>query len=92
VNENNFNSNRNTRRWLGKVKVLGYHELKRKTNWKPDKELIESIERNEKILCITFGSMPNTEPKNRTQVILEILERNKIPAIINTASCGLIKP
>ena len=36
--------------------------------------------------------MINPEPKLKTKIILEILERNKIPAIINTAYGGLIKP
>jgi UDP:flavonoid glycosyltransferase YjiC (YdhE family) len=36
--------------------------------------------------------MPNTEPESRTRVIIDILERHKIPAIINTAAGGLIKP
>jgi len=35
--------------------------------------------------------MLNPEPKLKTKIILEILERNKIPAIINTASGGLVK-
>ncbi|MEN8194680.1 MAG: glycosyltransferase [Bacteroidota bacterium] len=78
--------------WDRNVKVLGHHELKRKTDWKPEKELLEFMERNEKIVFITFGSMPNTEPEFRTKVILDILEQNGIPAIINTASGGLTKP
>jgi len=78
--------------WESNVKVLGHQELKRKTDWKPEKKLIEFIEKHEKILFITFGSMPNPEPKLKTKIILEILERNKIPAIINTASGGLVKP
>lgn len=78
--------------WDSNIKVLGHHELKKKTNWKPEKELSEFIERNEKILFITFGSMINPEPERKTKIILEILERNKIPAIINTASGGLVKP
>ena len=36
--------------------------------------------------------MPNPEPKQKTKIILEIIEQNKIPAIINTASGGLVKP
>ena len=71
---------------------MGHKELKRKTDWKPEKKLTEFIERHEKILFITFGSMPNPDPKRKTKIILEILERNKIPAIINTASGGLVKP
>ena len=78
--------------WDSNVHVLGHHELKRKTNWKPEKELVEFIGKNERIVFITFGSMPNTEPEYRTKVIIDILERHKIPAIINTAAGGLIKP
>jgi UDP:flavonoid glycosyltransferase YjiC (YdhE family) len=36
--------------------------------------------------------MINPEPKEKTKIIIEILERNNIPAIINTASGGLVKP
>jgi UDP:flavonoid glycosyltransferase YjiC (YdhE family) len=78
--------------WESNIRILGHQELKRKTDWKPEKELTEFIEKYEKILFITFGSMINPEPKQKTKIILEILERNKIPAIINTASGGLIKP
>jgi len=78
--------------WENNIKVLGHQELKRKTDWKPEKALTEFIEKYEKILFITFGSMPNPEPEQKTKIILEILERNKIHAIINTASGGLVKP
>jgi len=78
--------------WERNIKVLGHQELQRKTDWKPEKKLTEFIEKHEKILFITFGSMPNPEPERKTKIILEILERNKIPAIINTASGGLVKP
>jgi UDP:flavonoid glycosyltransferase YjiC (YdhE family) len=49
--------------WGSNVKVLGHQELKRKTDWKPEKKLTEFIEKNEKILFITFGSMTNPELK-----------------------------
>ena len=78
--------------WESNVKVLGHQELKSKTDWKPEKKLTEFIERNEKILFITFGSMTNPAPEQKTKIILEILERNKITAIINTAEGGLVKP
>jgi len=78
--------------WESNIKVLGHQELRRKTDWEPEKALTEFIEKHEKILFITFGSMPNPEPELKTKIILEILERNKIPAIINTASGGLVKP
>jgi sterol 3beta-glucosyltransferase len=78
--------------WGNNIKVLGHQELKKKTDWKPEKKLTEFIEKHEKILYITFGSMPNPEPERKTKIFLEILERNKIPAIINTASGGIVKP
>ena len=78
--------------WKSNIKVLGHHAVQKKTVWKPEKELSEFIDKNKKILFITFGSMINPEPEQKTKIILEILERNKIPAIINTASGGLVKP
>lgn len=78
--------------WESNIKVLGHHAVMKKTEWKPKKELTEFIDKNEKILFITFGSMTNPEPERKTKIILEILERNKIATIINTASGGLVKP
>jgi len=80
--------------WNDNLKVLGYHERNKSVNWQPDTELNNFLERhkNTRILFVTFGSMTNPEPEENTRIILEILERNKIPAIINTASGGLVKP
>jgi len=78
--------------WESNIKVLGHHAVMIETDWKPKKELTEFIDKNEKILFITFGSMTNPEPERKTKIILEILERNKIATIINTASGGLVKP
>jgi len=78
--------------WNDNLKVLGYHEREKTVDWYPARELSNFLEKHNKILFITFGSMTNPEPEKKTNIILEILERNKIPAIINTASGGLIKP
>ncbi|MEN8225854.1 MAG: glycosyltransferase, partial [Bacteroidota bacterium] len=78
--------------WENNIKILGHHAIKKKIRWEPEKELSEFIHKNEKLLFVTFGSMPNPEPEGKTQIVLDILERNKIPAIINTASGGLVKP
>lgn len=77
--------------WNENKKVLGYHERSKTDNWQPDNELVTFLEKHDRILFITFGSMTNPEPEKKTKIIVEILERNKIPAIINTASGGLIK-
>jgi len=78
--------------WNSNIKVLGHRTIKKKSNWKPEKELSKFIDKNEKIVFVTFGSMTNPEPERKTKIILDILERNKIAAIINIASGGLVKP
>ncbi len=78
--------------WPSNIKVLGYHERDKTVNWQPDEALNGFLARYPKILLVTFGSMLNPAPAEKTQLILEILERNGIPAIINTAAGGLVKP
>lgn len=78
--------------WNENLKVLGYHERNKTVDWHPTRELSDFLGKHDQILFITFGSMTNPEPEEKTKIILEILERNKIPAIINTASGGLVKP
>jgi sterol 3beta-glucosyltransferase len=78
--------------WNENLKVLGYHEKKEIVRWEPDQGLTEFLQKHDRILLITFGSMTNPEPEKKTGIILEILERNKIPAIINTAFGGLTRP
>ena len=78
--------------WKKNLKVLGYHERNKTINWQPNNELLKFIERHPKIILITFGSMTNPEPEKKTKLILELLNRNKIPTIINTASGGLVEP
>ncbi len=78
--------------WNENLKVLGFHERNKTINWRPDKDLNDFLEKHNRILLITFVSMTNPEPEKKTKILIEILERNKIPAVINTASGGLIKP
>jgi UDP:flavonoid glycosyltransferase YjiC (YdhE family) len=80
--------------WGENLKVLGFHQRDKTKNWEPDKDLVAFLERhmNDRILLVTFGSMTNPEPESKTRTIVDILERNKIPAIINTASGGLVRP
>ena len=80
--------------WHENRKILGFPKRNASIDWNPDKELSNFLEkhRNNKILFITFGSMTNPEPEKKTNILLEILGRHEIPAIINTASGGLIKP
>jgi UDP:flavonoid glycosyltransferase YjiC (YdhE family) len=78
--------------WPENAKVLGYHERSNVVNWQADERLHQFIANHDKILFITFGSMINPEPAETTKIIVDILEQHHIPAIINTASGGLIEP
>ena len=75
--------------WPAQAKVVGYYERDKTANWTPGEELIKFLERHEKIVFITFGSMSNSNPKEKTRLIVDVLKRNKISAIINTSWGGL---
>lgn len=78
--------------WKGNLNVVGYQQKIYNTNWQASEELKGFLKKHKKILFISFGSMLNPEPEKKTKLFLDILERNRIPAIINTAAGGLIKP
>jgi UDP:flavonoid glycosyltransferase YjiC (YdhE family) len=78
--------------WPENVQVLGYHERDKTTNWTPSESLQAFLQNHNKILFVTFGSMTNPQPEAKTKIIMDILERNQIPAILNTSTGGLSKP
>ena len=78
--------------WGEHLRVLGFHRKQETGHWKPDRDLLDFLKRHRRILLITFGSMTNPEPEVKTRIFIDILERNRIPAVINTASGGLVKP
>lgn len=78
--------------WPSQLQVLGYHERSKTNHWEPTPELETFFKQHAKVLLVTFGSMVNRNPEAKTALILEMLERSNIPAIINTASGGLVKP
>lgn len=78
--------------WNDNLQVLGYHERKKTNNWEASEALNDFLKKHSKVILVTFGSMINTNPKEKTSIILEVLAQNNIPAIINTASGGLVKP
>ena len=80
--------------WSENLQVLGYHQHHQPTDWQPDDALTDFLARHKgkRILMVTFGSMTNPKPAEKTNIIVDTLQRNQIPAIINTASGGLIKP
>ncbi len=74
------------------VQVLGYHERPQTMNWEPSPELRQFLDKHARILFVTFGSMSNSNPAQKTQDILSLLARHQIPAIVNTSWGGLVEP
>lgn len=78
--------------WSENLLVLGFQQKSKSTSWQPDSAILDFLENHRRILFISFGSMTNTKPERISRMFINILERNKIPAIINEASGGLVKP
>lgn len=76
--------------WSNKVRILGYHERNKALHWTPSNELLEFIKTHKGIALITFGSMVNEAPKEKTEMIVRVLKKLKIPAIISAGYGGLI--
>jgi sterol 3beta-glucosyltransferase len=77
--------------WPLHANIVGYYERNTSMDWQPDEILSQFINKNEKIIFITFGSMTNPSPKEKTQIIVDVLKRNNISAIINASWGGLEK-
>ena len=70
---------------------MGYFERDKTLNWEPEEALTHFLQQHEKIVFISFGSMTNAKPAVITKAIVEVLEKHKIPAILNTSWGGLEK-
>jgi len=77
--------------WPLNTNIVGYFERDTSIDYRPDKKLQLFLKTHEKIIFITFGSMSNTNPKEKTRSIVNVLKRNRIPAIINISWGGLEK-
>lgn len=75
--------------WPETAQVVGYFERDKAVGWQPDERLLEFLKTHKKIVFISFGSMTNTKPREKTEAIVNVLRRNNIPAIINTSWGGL---
>lgn len=75
--------------WPEQAKVVGYYERDKTINWQPKEALIQFLEKHKKIVFITFGSMTNSSPTEKTRMIIGVLSKHNIPAIINTSWGGL---
>jgi len=76
--------------WPSHVEVTGYKKTKDNCKQPLSDEVIAFINRHEKVLFLTFGSMLSQDPKGISELIYEALVETRIPAIVNTAAGGLI--
>ena len=77
--------------WPKNAQVLGFHERDKRRPWEPDKSLEHFLNRNDKIVFLTFGSMVNTDPELTSSILYESLKEHQIPTIVNIASGGLVE-
>lgn len=78
--------------WPDHVHVLGYQERDKVLDWQPSEALQHFLACHDRVLFVTFGSMTNQHPTEKTAMILDILAEQNIPVIMNTSSGGLIEP
>lgn len=78
--------------WPNHVHVLGYQERNKVLDWRPDEELVAFLAKHERVMFVTFGSMTNQHPVEKTSMLLEIMAEQNIPVVMNTSSGGLIEP
>lgn len=77
--------------WPENAQVLGFFERDKLMQWKPDKPLEDFLNRYDKIVFLTFGSMVNTNPEQTSKILFKALKEFNIPTIVNTASGGLVE-
>ncbi|HMR00798.1 MAG TPA: glycosyltransferase [Candidatus Gracilibacteria bacterium] len=78
--------------WPDHLQILGFHERDKTVNWQPSSDLQNFLKFHKKILFISFGSMTNPHPAEKTKMFLDIVTKHNIPTIINCGAGGLVQP
>ena len=78
--------------WAENMQVLGYHERNKTVNWKPSNELLSFMDKHDKLVLFTFGSMSNPNPVKKTKIVLEAFQGLDVGVIINSPADGLKEP
>ena len=77
--------------WPRGQKVAGFWDRNKIKDWTPPQELVDFIGRHEKILFITLGSIPSKDPEGLSRMLVDILQEENIPAIINESGGSLVR-
>jgi UDP:flavonoid glycosyltransferase YjiC (YdhE family) len=78
--------------WPSNAMVFGFQERDKTANYTPDAELAEFVNQHKKILLVTFGSITNPNPLERSKLFINILEKFNIPTIFNISGGGFAEP
>ncbi len=77
--------------WPKSAKITGYYFRNQTKSYEPPKDLRDWLQQYPKAILLTFGSMSNTDPLSNSKIIIDLLQKHKIPTIINTSWGGLEK-
>ena len=77
--------------WKKSLKVIGFWDRNKASHWDPPAALTEFIDGHEKVMLISFGSMPNRDPERLTRLFVGVLQDLKIPAILNSSGGALVE-
>ncbi|EAR00557.1 glycosyltransferase [Maribacter sp. HTCC2170] len=78
--------------WPDHVRVFGHQGSTTSKIWNMDESLEKFLEKHDKVLFVTFGSMKNDNPEEKTKAILDVVQNYGLPTIVNTSSGGLVIP
>jgi len=79
------------RSWTEDTHLVGYLERDKSQHYQAPESLVTFLQKHDKVMLVTFGSMINPAPESKTRIILDVLKKHNIPAVINTAAGGLVK-
>ncbi|OOG74811.1 glycosyltransferase [Algoriphagus sp. A40] len=77
--------------WPEAAHITGFFARNQNQNYTPAPSLEAWLINHPKAVLLTFGSMSNPKPKEYSTKIIQLLEKHRIPAIVNLSWGGLQK-
>lgn len=76
--------------WPDNAQIVGYYDRKFSSVWQAPESLSTFLDRHDRVLFLTFGSMVNDDPPVISKRIYQTLYKLQIPTIVNCADGGLV--
>lgn len=77
--------------WPAAAHITGFFARNQSQDYQPDPALETWLDRYPRAILLTFGSMSNPKPLKISTQIIQLLEKHKIPTIVNLSWGGLQK-